>query len=153
MAGLLAAQSPADPDPRPAGIAVNQTDPRLIRVKQFFVDQDCPAHLYAADFVAAADQYRLDWRLLPSLSFIESTGGKDARNNNIFGWDNCNRWFPSTRHGIYHVAGRLAESRIYRAKSIDQILRSYNPRPQYARAVKRVMDQLGPRDLVPANIF
>lgn len=153
FAGLLASQSAADPDPRPADMAVNKTDPRLIRVKQYFVERDCPAHIYAEDFITAADQNGLDWRLLPSLSFIESGGGKEAYNNNMFGWDNCKKRFRSSREGIYRVASRLANSHIYRNKSLDQMLRRYNPRREYAVAVKSVMNELGPANLVPEGVF
>lgn len=153
FAGLLAAQAPADPDPRPADMAVNRTDPRLIRIKQFFLERDCPAHVYAADFILAADAHNLDWRLLPSLSFIESGGGKEAYNNNMFGWDNCKKRFRSSREGIYGVASRLATSSIYRNKSLDQVLIRYNPRPTYSVAVKAVMNSLGPADLAPEGVF
>jgi len=153
IAGLLASQSAADPDPRPADMAINNTDPRLIRVKQFFLDRDCPAHVYAEDFISAADQHNLDWRLLPSLSFIESGGGKEAHNNNMFGWDNCKQRFRSSREGIYRVAARLGTSRIYRNKSLDQMLRYYNPRREYSLAVKAVMNNLGPANLVPEGVF
>jgi hypothetical protein len=153
IAGLLATQSAADPDPRPADMAINNTDPRLIRVKQFFLDRDCPAHIYAEDFISAADQHNLDWRLLPSLSFIESGGGKEAHNNNMFGWDNCKQRFRSSREGIYRVAARLGTSKIYRNKSVDQMLRFYNPRREYSVAVKAVMNGLGPANLVPEGVF
>jgi hypothetical protein len=146
FAGLLAGSTAADPDVRPAELVV-QADPRMLRVKQFFLDRDCPAHVYADDFIQAADQNDLDWRLLPSLSFIESTGGKEAYNNNMFGWDNCKRKFRSTREGIYTVALNLGKSRLYRDKSIDQLLRLYNPRREYTLAVKDVMKQLGPANL------
>ena len=153
FAGLLAGQTAADPDPRPADSVVNKTDPRLIRIKQFFLDRDCPAHVYADDFITAADQQDLDWRLLPSISFVESGGGKEYYNNNIFGWDNCKQRFRSTREGIYRVAAKLGRSELYRHKGIDQVLRLYNPRPEYAVVVKSVMDSLGPSDLVPEGIF
>lgn len=146
FAGLLAGSTAADPDERPADL-VEQADPRMLRVKQFFLDRDCPAQVYADDFIQAADQNDLDWRLLPSLSFIESTGGKEAFNNNMFGWDNCKRKFRSTREGIYAVASQLGTSRRYRDKSIDQLLRLYNPRRAYTVAVKDVMKQLGPANL------
>ncbi len=153
IAGLLAGQTAADPDPRPADMAVSKTDPRLIRVKQFFQERDCPAQVYAADFITAADQHELDWRLLPSLSFIESGGGKVAYNNNMFGWDNCKLKFRSTREGIYRVASKLGKSRMYRKKNVDQVLKLYNPRREYTKAVKAVMSQLGPAELAPAGVF
>lgn len=148
MTGLLAVQQPADPGPRPEPAGPDPRDPRLYCVRQFFLAKDCPAHVYASDFIAAADDNSLDWRLLPSISFVESTGGKVARNNNMFGWDNCDQWFATSREGIYHVAGRLANSPLYRNKTLSQVLRTYNPNPEYARVVMRVMDQLGPADLV-----
>jgi len=150
VAGLLASTTPADPDPGPADSIV-KTDPRLIRIKQYFLVRDCPAHMFAEDFLAAADQHDLDWRLLPSLSMVESTGGKEAVNNNMFGWDNCKERFRSNRDGIYRVASRLGNSRLYRNKSVDQILRTYNPRSEYTSRVKAVMTQLGPANLAPAG--
>lgn len=153
VAGLLAAQGTADPDPRPSEMTAVPTDPRLLRIKQYFIERDCPAHVYAEDFVVAADQHDLDWRLLPSLSMIESTGGKVTRNNNMFGWDNCDTRFRSTREGIYKVAARLGKSHLYRNKDVDEMLKTYNPRTEYKEKVKLVMAQLGPANLAPAGVF
>ena len=153
FAGLLAAQGTADPDPRPVETTAIPTDPRLLRIKQYFLERDCPAYAYAEDFVVAADQHNLDWRLLPSLSMVESTGGKATQNNNMFGWDNCNIRFQSSREGIYKVAARLGRSTLYRNKDVDQMLKVYNPRSEYKDKVKLVMRQLGPADLAPEGVF
>lgn len=153
VAGLLGVQGTAEPDPRPAELAAVPTDPRLLRIKQYFLERDCPAHVYATDFIVAADQNDLDWRLLPSLSMIESTGGKAARNNNMFGWNNGDKRFRSKREGIYRVAARLGQSRLYRDKHVDDVLRMYNPRVEYKQKVKMVMAQFGPADLAPAGVF
>lgn len=150
LAGLVAVQGAADPDPRVPTVTV-QTDPRLLRIKQFFLEHDCPAHVYAEDFLHAADQHNLDWRLLPSLSFVESSGGKDAHNNNMFGWDNCKQAFRSSREGIYRVASQLGRSKTYRNKSLGTILKLYNPREEYKTRVFAVMNELGPADLLPAG--
>src|ERR1041384_5421 len=75
----VAPQGPREPDYR--------RDPRFEILTSFFQKWNCPAMHYARQFLAAADRYDLDWRLLPSLSFIESSGGKVAKNNNFFGWD------------------------------------------------------------------
>ncbi len=104
-----------------------EDDRRVHRLRGFLEDRGYPVTNLATDFVAAADIYNLDWRLLPSISIMESSGGKRYRNNNIFGWDSCRTAFPNVRHGIYHVASRLAESRLYRDKDLDGILRTYNP--------------------------
>jgi len=153
IAGLLASQTAADPDPRPADSIVTRSDQRLTRIKQFFLQHGSPAHVYAADFLHAADQHDLDWRLLPSLSLVESGGGKVAHNNNMFGWDNCRLRFRTTREGIYRIAAKLGRSRLYRHKSVDQVLRLYNPRREYTIAVKSTMEMLGPAELAPQAAF
>src|SRR5690242_3632250 len=83
------------------------SDTRTDRLASFFARLHCPVVNLAADFVDAADENELDWRLLPSISVIESGGGKAYRNNNIFGWDNGARPFASIRSGIREVAYKL----------------------------------------------
>jgi hypothetical protein len=117
-------------------------DSRMQRIRSFFRKRKCPAQRYAAEFLHASDRYRLDWRLLPSLALIESSGGKAFTNNNIFGWDSCRQRFSSVQAGIHAVAERLANSPLYQGKSIDDKLKVYNSRPHYRVAVKRVMQQL-----------
>ena len=124
-------------------------DPRLKLIWQYFADRDCPLRDSAADFLIAADQNELDWRLLPSISMIESSGGKDYRNNNVFGWDSCREVFPSVQAGIHFVASKLAKSRLYKDKNLDQKLSTYNPQPDYLGRVKAVMRALGPADQSP----
>ncbi len=138
IAGFLAA---------PAGTAlqhpVPRQDPRLPRLKQFFEKFNCPLAPFASEFLHQADSKSLDWRLLPSLSFIESSGGKYARNNNVFGWNSCRTRFPSVRAGIEIVATELGCSATYKNKSLDQKLRTYNPRPDYGKRVRAVMESIG----------
>ena len=81
--------------------------------------------------------------MLPSLSFIESSGGKYLRNNNVFGWNSCRTRFPSVRAGIGIVASELGRSNIYKDKPLDQVLRTYNPYPNYGKRVKAVMRTIG----------
>ena len=121
-----------------------RVDPRVSRLRLFLEEKDCPIQDLAPDFIEAADRHGLDWRLLPSISFIESTGGKYCRRNNIFGWANANKRFPSIRHGIHVVAHNLGQARQYRSKGTDGILKTYNPRPEYAIRVKEVMERIGP---------
>jgi hypothetical protein len=146
-AGLLAFIGPAVPDSRPAGAAIEPSDPRQIRIRQYFRERNCPAHELAEDFILAADEHDLDWRLLPSICMVETTGGKAAVHNNMFGW-NCGRArFNSPREGLYVVAERLANARWYRQKPLDRLLRTYNPVPGYSRRVLMVMRTLGPAQI------
>jgi hypothetical protein len=142
-AGLLAAPVTLSVQQYRASPAVDQHDPRLSRLQKFFGDRDCPLRDAAKDFLVAADQNMLDWRLLPSISIIESSGGKDYRNNNVFGWDSCKSKFPSVRAGIHYVAAQLGKSRRYKDKDIDSKLLLYNPLPEYSQRVKAVMRAIG----------
>jgi hypothetical protein len=124
--------------------AIPKQDPRLHKLQAFFDRLNCPVISLAEDFLAAADRNGLDWRLLPSISVVESGGGKAFRNNNIFGWDSARQAFPSIRQGIHRVAERLANSSLYKDKDLDGILRTYNPREEYPLLVKSVMRSISP---------
>ncbi|MCC7154669.1 MAG: glucosaminidase domain-containing protein [Bryobacterales bacterium] len=145
-AGLFAATQHANPDVSKKEYAAT-SDPRTNKIRKFFARGNCPASQYATDFVLAADQHKLDWRLLPSLSFLETTGGKTQRNNNMFGWSNGNARFPSVRAGIYVVASRLSRARHYRGKSIDEKMKIYSTNETYGRHVRATMRAL---NAVPA---
>jgi hypothetical protein len=109
-----------------------------------------PVDRLAEEFLAAADAHRLDWRLLPSIAMVESGGGKAYINNNIMGWDSGKVRFASVRTGIHTVASRLANSPLYRGKSLDQMIRTYNPVPGYTNRIYHFMALLGGPD-APAS--
>lgn len=143
VAGLLAAPATVSVQQYAASPEVKQNDPRLSRLQKYFGDRACPLRDAAKDFLLAADQNQLDWRLLPSISIIESSGGKDYINNNVFGWGSAKEKFPSVRAGIHYVAAQLGRSRRYRGKNIDGKLQMYNPLPEYSERVKAVMRAIG----------
>ena len=93
-----------------------------------------------------ASEGKLDWRLLPSISLVESGGGRAAHNNNLFGWDGGRAIFASLRAGIHDVASHLGTSKLYRNKDVDGILRTYNPNADYPGVVKSVMRRISPSE-------
>jgi len=121
-----------------------QPDPRTERLKSFFSSLHCPVSYLAADFIRAADENALDWRLLPSISVIESGGGKAYINNNIFGWANGDYVFPTLKAGIHEVAFKLGRSRLYRNRDVLGKLHLYNPNEEYATNVITVMNRISP---------
>jgi hypothetical protein len=139
VAGLLAAPLTTSVQEYRAKPALDEKDPRLSRLKKFFGDRDCPLKDSAQDFLLAADQNSLDWRLLPSISMVESSGGKAYTNNNVFGWNSCKYRFPSVRAGIHYVAAQLGKSSRYKGKDLNRKLQLYNPLPEYSQRVKAVM--------------
>jgi len=124
-------------------------DARLLILKEFFEERGAPASILAKEFLIAADRHNLDWRLLPSICFVETGGGKAASRNNLFGWDSGRAAFASAQDSIRHVAARLAESNLYRDKQLDEKLSLYNPFPHYGPLVKSVMNRLSPSRLPP----
>jgi len=144
LAGLLAVPAVAGLEhPMGETSVPSITDPRLVHLQEFFAEHNSPLEELVPEFLAAADENDLDWRLLPSISLVESSGGKFYRNNNVFGWDNCNRRFSSVRASIHLVAAQLGNSRLYKDKDVDEILSIYNPRPEYSVRVKSVMRTIG----------
>ncbi len=123
-----------------------RTEARLERLKAFFGKADCPAKDYSGEFIVAAERYNLDWRLLPSISYVESTGGKAAKNHNLFGWNSGRTGFESAVAGIHEVGRHLSRSRLYRKKNLDQLLATYNPAGDYALKVKDIMRRIAPSE-------
>lgn len=143
-AGMVAMPTPAINFDWRCSPAQYDGDPRLERLERFFSERECPAKVNSRTFLLVADQHNLDWRLLPSISMVESTGGKAARNNNYFGWQNGAVDFASVDAGIHLIASRLANARPYRNKSLDRVLRTYNPVGDYPRAVRAMMREISP---------
>ena len=119
-------------------------DPRLDSLRKFFRRSACPAERFSHVFLETADAYDLDWRLLPSLSFVESSGGKSAPNNNMFGWNSGRTRFTSLAAGIHSVGYWLTHLPLYRGKDVDSLLATYNPDEDYRRTVKWVMRSIAP---------
>src|ERR1035438_7126871 len=72
FASLLAAPGVAPLEP--SLLADNpglSNDPRTIRIKKLFEKNGCPLSKLSAEFVREADANDLDWRLLPSITFVE----------------------------------------------------------------------------------
>lgn len=125
-------------------------DLREAILRKFFVENHCPAERYAGVFVKEADAHGLDWRLLPSLSFVESGGGKHAKGNNLFGWANGKAAFENFADSIHEVASALAKGRSYRGKDLNGKLLAYNHHLGYKDLVTGVMRQISPEPLIAA---
>lgn len=119
-------------------------DLRETLLRKFLKDQKCPAETFAGVFVAEADAHGLDWRLLPSLAFVETGAGKQARHNNLFGWANGKSRFDSISEAIHEVAHVLSEGRYYRDKTLLAKLKVYNRHQGYSQLVTGVMERIAP---------
>lgn len=86
---------------------------------------------YEKEYLRAASESQIDWRLLPAISVMESQAGRRFRLNNWWGWNSARTGFASVPEGIGYVSRQLGTSRYYAGKTIPQILRIYGPGTDY----------------------
>lgn len=95
-------------------LTVKTTDPRVLAMRKFLIDHYSPLYTYADIFVSEADRVGLDWRLVVSISGVESAFGNliPYRSNNGWGWrggpGGAYSLFPTWKEGISTVTRRLA---------------------------------------------
>ena len=119
-----------------------KADPRVKRLGAFFKAHHCPEPHHVADYLRAADQYRLDYRLLPAISVRETSCGWTEKDNNLWGYHPGRQTFESVESGIEFLSRQLAENPPYVGKELNQKLFTYNPRPAYPNEVLRIMRQI-----------
>lgn len=97
------------------GLLVNApalTDTRIARVAALLAGHALEP--YTAEMVAVADAFGIDWRLMPALAFLESTGGDFAHAFNAWGLTDGHggyRTFASFSEAMRAVAETLAGKR------------------------------------------
>ena len=127
-------------------------DLREAILRKFLHEKQCPDQEFTEVFLSEADAHGLDWRLLPSLAFVETGGGKTQRGNNLFGWANGQRTFTSIGDAIHTVASALSHAKAYRGKDTGAKLEAYNQGTDYKAMVLDIMRQISPRQQVqPAD--
>lgn len=89
-------------------------DSRIIAMKKFLTDYNSPMSPYAETFITEADEYGLDWRLVASVSGVESAFGNliPSNSNNGWGWrggeNGAYSIFTSWNDGIKTITRGLA---------------------------------------------
>ncbi len=149
--GLVIAQEKADSEEISEEVTAH--DPRVIALRDYFTKLDMPAADYAEYFVLEADKNNLDWRLLPAITYVETTGCKytlensaNSRENNCFGYGNMD--FESIPHGISYVTAVLAGNNermayYYANKTLEEKLYAYNQvNPKYKAHILKIMKDL-----------
>jgi hypothetical protein len=105
-------------------------DYRVEKLSIFLKNENSPLTGYADEMVEAADNYNLDWRLVPAITGVESSFGKRIPYNsyNAYGWNNGDFRFNSWSESIWHVSKTLKERYINRgATTVFAISRIYAP--------------------------
>lgn len=92
-------------------------DARVVAMNKFLTDYHSPMAQYAESFITEADKYGLDWRLVASISGVESAFGNliPANSHNGWGWRGINKnaagWsmFATWPDGIKEITRGLAQ--------------------------------------------
>jgi hypothetical protein len=124
------------------------TDIRVTVLRNYLESKNSPLSGYASDFIKSADENGLDWRLVPSITGVESSFGKRMPYNsyNAYGWANGNYYFNSWEESIDHVNKTLKTKYVDRGRvSVHQIGRVYAPpSPTWPNKVLFFMNQIDP---------
>ncbi|MBI2601242.1 glucosaminidase domain-containing protein [Candidatus Daviesbacteria bacterium] len=139
-------------------VETKKEDQRVKILADYLAKYNSPLQYHAQDFIDAADEYGIDWRLVPAIAGVESTFGRFIPGGyNAWGWGVYGTqaiYFTSWKDGIFTVSKGLKENyiskgltdpyamnRIYAAspawgwkvdyflKDIDSFSREYNNLP------------------------
>ena len=126
-------------DPRTSALFLK----KVAAVKSFFNRHNAPLVSNSEDFVRAADMYGLDYRLLPAISMIESSGGKSLfKPHNPFGWGRSG--YPTFTAAIFDVARGMSNYYKGGLHEPERIAYRYNPvTPEsWGRKCRTFMNQM-----------
>lgn len=132
-------------------------DNRAQILYKYLSQYNSPLAPYAEDFVAQADMYHIDWKLVVAISGVESTFGKAVPCTNAWGWaipDNEHIFcFPSYRTGIRTISHDLRFKYMdqWNATDVYSIGRIYAASPTWASRVDYFMNQIQAFALQPEN--
>jgi len=92
----------------------NDGDIDFRSLRLFLTLKQCqsPLTVYYDDFLAAADLWNIDWKLLPAITGLESVFGKRmvTGTHNAYGWAGGYQGFKSWRESIFYVSGKLKKN-------------------------------------------
>lgn len=121
-------------------------DDRPQRIRDYYTSNygDLPLAAIADVMVREADRVGIDWRLIPVIGLLESSGGKYACGGNAWGYASCQVRFDSFEEGASVVADTLAEP-LYTDVGLERVFCIWvsGGEPWCASYVDRAMRELG----------
>ena len=125
------------------------SDSRVKILKEFLEQYDSPLSPFSSNFVEIADKYDLDWKLVVSISGVESTFGREIPYQSFNGWGwgiygNNTIRFSSWNQGIETVSEGLRTNYINKwgARDVYEIGRFYAASPTWAQRVNYFMRKI-----------
>ncbi len=97
-------------------IQSRELDSRAVVLKDYLAQYDSPLQNNAQDFIEAADKYGIDWKLVPAISGVESTFGRQIPGGyNGWGWGVYGDqaiYFNSWKEAIFTISEGLKKGYI-----------------------------------------
>lgn len=125
--------------------AVNEIDMRVKALENIFKRYGSPLEGEAQTYVKYADEYGVDWKLLPAIAGLESTFGKFMMpgSYNAYGWGGGHIYFESWEDGIRSINKALKRNYIDRgADNVWTIGPIYAESPTWSVRVNIFMEQI-----------
>ena len=123
-------------------------DKKVGNIETYMGRRNAPLEDEAHYMVMMANKFEIDYRLVPAISIIESSGGlRLYRKYNAWGWGGANGFtFENWEHSIYVVSRGLGG---YYSMGLDtprKMAPRYNPHTpnEWGAKVEMVMNQIGP---------
>lgn len=137
----------ANDDPTLTEVSYKQLDEHAKILSDYLASYHSPLQYHAQDFIDAANEYGLDWKLVVSIAGVESTFGKQIPGGfNGWGWGVYGSqaiYFSSWREGIFTVSKGLKEDYISRGLTDPYSMnRRYAASPAWGRKVAYFMNDL-----------
>lgn len=117
---------------------------KVEKLRKYLQQRHSPLAAYAEEFVKAADEYGIDYRIVAAISIIESNGGKhNFKQYNAWGWGK--KGFGSWTEGIWAVSKGIGKYYSKGGTTPKLISASYCPpnADNWARKVQGVMNIIG----------
>lgn len=108
----------------------SEFDYRIYVLKKFLAKNNSPLTPYSIDFIEKADMYQIDYRMVPAITGVESTFGRQIPVNsyNAYGWANGKYAFKSWPDSIEIVTKTLKYKYVDKgAVTVAKIARIYAP--------------------------
>ena len=123
-------------------------DKKVENIKNYMSRRNAPLEEMSEYMVIMANKFEIDYRLVPAISIIESSGGlRLYRRYNAWGWGGASGFtFENWEHSIYVVSRGMAG---YYSMGLDtprKMAPRYNPHTpnEWGAKVQMVMNQIGP---------
>lgn len=144
-----------------AELAIRREEPdeRAKRLERYLRSYNSPLGDEAKAFVAAADEFELDWRLVAAIAGVESTFGKRVpyQSYNAWGWgiftgETDGIHFKNWEDGITQVSMGLRQNYLNRgATTLQQVGRRYAASATWYTRVNFFMNKIEDFDIVTSE--